>query len=495
MPVHTVTTDITTMSMPLRNALILIICLRISALSQDDIRPNRVVPSTKQIAYQEMEFVGFIHFNMNTFTGKEWGYGDEDPRLFNPARLDVEQWVRTAEAAGMKELILTAKHHDGFCLWPSAFTEHSIKNSPYKGGKGDIVREFTDACRRHGIKAGLYLSPWDRNNKAYGTRDYIVYYENQLRELLTNYGKISEVWFDGANGGDGYYGGAREKRTIDPASYYPWKEFQRIVYELQPQALIFSDAGPDLRWIGNEVGQAGETCWSTINTDSIVIGKSNPKYLNTGDPDGRKWVVGVCDVSIRPGWFFHAREDSLVKSVRKLLDLYYTSVGRNAVLLLNVPPDRHGLLNDRDVDTLKKFRAVLDETFRTNLTLNGSASASSSLPMHLPGNVIDNDNGTYWAAEPDQRKAAIELELKGTEEFNRIVLQEPIQFGQRISAFEIQVPKNHSWETVAKGTTIGYKRILRIPTVCVGALRLLIEDAISSPAISSIGLYKASPLE
>jgi alpha-L-fucosidase len=267
------------------------------------------------------------------------------------------------------------------------------------------------------------------------------------------------------------------------------------VYELQPQASIFSDAGPDLRWIGNELGRAGETCWSTLNDDRIVIGKSDGKYLSTGDPDGKNWLVGVCDVSIRPGWFYHAQEDSLVKSVRELLDAYYASVGRNAVLLLNVPPNRIGLFNQRDVDSLMRLRAILDETFRTNLALDGKASATSSFSAHSPDNVTDIDGKTYWAAETDQRKATIEIALNGTKEFNRIVIQEPIQFGQRISAFEVQVSRNQSWTTVAKGTTVGYKRILRIPSVRGDALRLLIIDANSSPAISNIGLYKASPLE
>ena len=483
------------MNTPLRIALSLQICLSQLAVCQFEIKPTKVVPTKRQIEYQAMELVGFLHFNMNTFTGKEWGYGDEDPRLFNPEALDVGQWVQTAKRAGMKELILTAKHHDGFCLWPSAFTEHSIKNSPYRGGKGDIVREFTDACRENGIKAGLYLSPWDRNSRAYGTRDYIVYYENQLKELLTQYGSISEIWFDGANGGDGYYGGAREKRIIDPATYYPWKEFQQIVHKLQPAALIFSDAGPDLRWIGNESGRAGETCWSTINTEGIVSGRSDPKYLNTGDPDGKNWVVGVCDVSIRPGWFYHANEDSLVKSARELVDLYYSSVGRNAVLLLNVPPGRDGLLNVRDVDTLVSFRSILNESFTTNLALQGRASASSSLPTHSANNVIDDDENTYWAAEPDKRTAAIEIGFEGAKAFDRILLQEPIRFGQRISGFKLQVLHRHSWQTIAQGTTIGYKRILRIPAVRADSVRLLITSAISSPAISKIGLFKASARE
>ena len=256
-----------------------ILFLSISAVnaSGQNLPPNKVIPAQKQLDYQSMEMVGFIHFNMNTFTDKEWGYGDESPTLFDPKNLDAEQWVKAAKDAGIKELILTAKHHDGFCLWPSAYTEHSIKNSPYKNGKGDIVKEFTEACAKYGMKAGLYLSPWDRNHAGYGTPAYITYYKNQLTELLTKYGKISEMWFDGANGGDGYYGGAKEVRTIDKHSYYPWKEIREIVYRLQPEALIFSDAGPDIHWIGNERGIAGETFWSTINTDKLIV---ENKYTN-----------------------------------------------------------------------------------------------------------------------------------------------------------------------------------------------------------------------
>ncbi len=300
--------------------------------------PSPVLPSPEQLAYQQMEMVGFIHFTVNTFTDKEWGYGDEDPAVFNPTALDAEQWVLAAKAGGMKQLILTAKHHDGFCLWPSEYTEHSVKASPYKDGKGDIVREFVDACRKHGLKVGLYLSPWDRNHKDYGNQEYIIYYRNQLRELLTNYGEINEIWFDGANGGDGYYGGDNCERHVDKLTYYDWPNTIQLVKELQPGIKIFSDAGPDIRWVGNEHGFAGETFWSTISTENLVIGASDPAYLNRGDPMGDQWIIGQCDVSIRPGWFYHASEDSLVKSPQELVDIYYKSVGRNGVLLLNCPP-------------------------------------------------------------------------------------------------------------------------------------------------------------
>ena len=284
------------------------------SITPPDLIPNTIVPSQKLITYQQMELIGFIHFTVNTFTDKEWGYGDESPEIFNPRALDVEQWVKTAQAAGMKQLILTAKHHDGFCLWPSQFTEHSVKNSPYKNGNGDVVREFVAACKKYSLKAGLYLSPWDRNHKDYGTKAYITYYKNQLEELLTQYGEINEIWFDGANGGDGYYGGANEIRKIDRETYYGWEDIIAFVKNLQPNIKIFSDAGPDVHWIGNEKGFAGSTFWSTINTDSLTIGASKTDYLNTGDPKGTKWIVGQCDVSIRPGWFYHADQDSLVKN-------------------------------------------------------------------------------------------------------------------------------------------------------------------------------------
>jgi alpha-L-fucosidase len=460
--------------------------------------PNNVLPSRKQVEYQRMELIGFLHFNMNTFTGKEWGYGDEDPKLFNPKQLDVEQWVRVAKEAGMKELILTAKHHDGFCLWPSAYTKHSIRNSPYKNGSGDIIKEFTDACRKFGVKPGLYLSPWDRNNGEYGTAAYIAYYKNQLRELLKDYGDIYEIWFDGANGGDGFYGGARETRTIDSKTYYPWKEFSEIVYRLQPKASIFSDAGPDVRWIGNERGFAGETFWSTINSDSLVIGQSDQRYLNTGEEGGRSWLVGVCDVSIRPGWFYHQHEDTLVKTPQELVDLYYKSVGRNAVLLLNIPPGPDGRIHENDIRSLRMFRAILDETFGKNLASRGKATEPNHRQRsarYSPDNILDRDNGTYWEADADQRSGSIEVTLEGAKEFDRIMIQEPIEIGQRISRFEIQAFRNNAWESIARGTTVGYKRILRTAPVRTDKVRILIEEANNTPAISTFALFKASARE
>ena len=304
--------------------------------------PYGPLPSARQLEWQQMEIVGFVHFTVNTFTDREWGNGDEDEKVFNPTDFDADQIVRAFRDGGIKELILTCKHHDGFCLWPSKYTEHSVKNSPWKNGKGDVVKAISDACRRYGLKFGVYLSPWDRNHKDYARPEYLTYYRNQLRELLTDYGPIFEVWFDGANGGDGYYGGARERRSIDNRTYYDWPNTWSIVRDLQPMACMFSDAGPDIRWVGNEQGVAGETCWATLNAADFAPGRANEKRLNAGDRPGTDWMPAECDVSIRPGWFYHASEDRRVKTPRQLLDLYFKSVGRGATLMLNVPPDRRG---------------------------------------------------------------------------------------------------------------------------------------------------------
>lgn len=475
--------------------IITLLLLSLLGSGQSDIQPNKVIPSPKQVAYQSMEMVGFIHFSMNTFTDKEWGYGDESPSLFNPQKLDAEQWVKAAKDAGIKELILTAKHHDGFCLWPSAYTEHSVKYSPYKNGKGDIVKEFTEACAKYGLKAGLYLSPWDRNHAGYGTPAYLTYYKNQLTELMSNYRKISEVWFDGANGGDGYYGGAKETRKIDKKSYYPWKEIWGIVNQLQPDASIFSDAGPDNRWIGNERGIAGETCWSMLDRSQVAVGDADSDYLNTGDYFGTSWVIGQCDVSIRPGWFYHAAEDEKFRTPSQLVELYYKSVGRNAVFLLNIPPNRDGLFAEKDVAAMKKYREILDNTFRTNLAANARATANSVFSPSAkfsPANITDGDLESYWAASSGKRQASFEIAIDSTKKFDRILLQEPVRLGQRIASFDVQLLRPAGWQTIASGTSIGFKRLLRITPIAGSKIRINIHEANNTPAISNLGLYKAA---
>jgi alpha-L-fucosidase len=313
------------------------------------------VPSERQLAWHELEQYAFICYTVNNFTDKEWGYGDESPSVFNPSELDAEQWASTVKAAGLKGIILTCKHHDGFCLWPSQYTEHSVKNSPYRDGKGDVVKEVSDACRKYGLKFGVYLSPWDRNHARYGEPEYITCFRNQLTELLSNYGEVVEVWFDGANGGDGYYGGAREVRKIDNRTYYDWPNTHALVRKLAPKAVMFSDAGPDIRWCGNERGYAGATNWCMIDIDTIYPGKPGINdILNSGSETGTSWIPAEVDVSIRPGWFYHASEDGKVRTPENLLKLYLESVGRGANLLLNLPPDTRGLIHENDVKALLK---------------------------------------------------------------------------------------------------------------------------------------------
>ena len=453
-------------------------------------QPLAVVPTANQIQYQKQEMVGFIHFSINTFTDKEWGYGDESPDLFNPTELDVNQWVTVAKNAGMKELILTAKHHDGFCLWPSQYTEHSIKNSPYKNGNGDIVRELVDACRAQGLKVGLYLSPWDRNHPDYGTPDYIKYYRQQLTELLSQYGDISEIWFDGANGGDGYYGGAREERRIDRKTYYEWDSTFQLVKTLQPDILIFSDAGPDIHWIGNEHGYAGETFWSTIVSDSLVIGGSDSDYLNQGDIRGTSWIIGQCDVSIRPGWFYHSDQDHQVKTPNRLMDIYYKSVGRNGVLLLNLPPDQRGLIHENDVVALTGFTNLLQQTFKPISTTISSIEASSTWTGCLSSYLTDGLDSTFWAAG-NSAPASLKVKFEEKKQIDHIVLKEPIAYGQRIISFSVSALIDGQWSIIAQESTIGYKRILKFKAVMTDQIKIDILSAQSIPAISEIQFFNS----
>ncbi len=458
-----------------------------------DIPSREVIPSNAQLTYQQMEMIGFIHFTVNTYTDKEWGFGDEDPAIFNPSELNVEQWIITAKEVGMKELILTAKHHDGFCLWPSKYTDHSVKNSPYKNGNGDIVREFVDACRVYGLKAGIYLSPWDRNHADYGTQEYIEYYRKQLTELLTEYGEINEIWFDGANGGEGFYGGAYENRKIDKKSYYDWDSTIALVKRLQPNIMIFSDAGPDIRWVGNENGYAGETFWSTISDTEIIIGDADKKYLNVGSPDGNKWMIGQCDVSIRPGWFYHESQDSLVKPPEEIMDIYYKSVGRNGVLLLNLPPDKKGRIHEKDVVSLKRFKYILTKTFNDDQTENAEIQASSirqDQEYFSPRNLLDDDPETYWAPSEDDDSPELIIVFDKPVYIKVIEIKEAIRFGQKICKFNILIlNENDEWVEIADGTTIGYKRLFKIKKTSTRKIKIVIEESYGIPGICEIGVY------
>jgi len=438
-----------------------------------------------------MEFYGFLHFTVNTFTDKEWGYGDEDPAVFNPTDFDADQIVRTARDAGMRGLILTAKHHDGFCLWPSRHTEHSVRNSPWKAGRGDVVREISDACRRHRLRFGVYLSPWDRNHAEYGRPAYIAYYRNQLRELLTQYGDVFTVWFDGANGGDGYYGGARETRRIDNRTYYDWGRTWQLVRELMPMAVMFSDVGPDFRWIGNERGIAGEPCWATLNPGDGVPGNTRAN-LNHGERPGTHWIPGECDVSIRPGWFYHAKEDRQVKTPAQLLDIYYQSVGRGACLNLNLPPDRRGRIHENDVAVLREFRRLWDATFARNLAAGARVTAANTRGgggRFSARQVLDGRRDSYWTTGDEVAVTEIVFELGAPATFNVVDLREYLPLGQRIEAFALDQWNGGQWNEIARGTSIGNRRLLRVSPVTTGKVRLRITAA-ACPALSEFGLYR-----
>ncbi len=454
------------------------------------------VPSERQLAWHELEFYAFVHFNMNTFSGMEWGMGDEKPEMFNPTELNCRQWARVCKEAGMKGIILTAKHHDGFCLWPSEYTEHSVKNSPWKNGKGDVLKELAEACEEYGLKMGVYLSPWDRNHADYGMPEYITYFRNQLTELLSNYGEIYEVWFDGANGGDGYYGGANEIRKIDRATYYDWGNTRKIVRDLQPDACMFSDAGPDIRWVGNEEGWARETNWCMLKRDDFVATGvvSDREFLRAGQEDGTHWVPAEVDVSIRPGWYYHKYEDHKVKSLPHLLDIYYNSIGRNASLLINFPVDTRGLIHEKDVEQIMKLAEAVKADFENNLAANKSVSASNTRgnsKKYKADNVTDGFAETSWITDDGVTKASVTIDLGQPSEFNRFLVQEDISLGQRVKKFTVEAFINNTWKEIASETTIGWKRILRLPNVTATKVRMNIIDAKACPVISNIELYKA----
>lgn len=465
--------------------------------SMNSLQPHGAIPSERQLAWHKLEYYAFIHFNMNTFTDMEWGMGDESPKRFNPTALDCEQWVKTIKNAGMKGVILTAKHHDGFCLWPSKYTEHSVKSSPWKNGKGDVVKELADACKKHNIKFGVYLSPWDRNHAEYGREAYVTYFHNQLRELLTNYGEIFEVWFDGANGGSGYYGGANETRKIDAETYYQWDKVTEIVRELQPNAVIFGEGKADVRWVGNEEGVGGEVSWCPININEIPQGMTLNQHLSRGDANGKYWIPAEVDVSVRPGWYYHPREDHQVKTLQHLVDIYYNSVGRNASLLLNFPVDTRGLIHEKDAEQVLKLKEAIDEDFKTELGQRAKANASSvfqKAKRFSATAINDRNDQTFWTPETSDKTPQITLEFEKETTFNRVLLQENIALGQRVKNYEIQALINNSWQKIHQGETIGYKTILRLPSITTKAIRLVINDALATPMIATMEIFNAPKL-
>lgn len=456
--------------------------------------PCGPVPNENQMRWHEMEFYAFIHFSINTFTDQEWGEGGNDSRLFNPTELDCRQWARVCKEAGMKGIILTAKHHDGFCLWPSAYTEYSVKNSPWRNGKGDLVRELSEACKEYGLKLGVYLSPWDRNRADYGSSSYVAYFRNQLKELLTQYGDIFEVWFDGANGGWGYYGGAKENRQIDRSVYYDWGNTIKMIREIQPNTIIWNECGPDVRWCGNEGGSIGETNWCSFDAREFVPGAADTKVLRTGRENGTDWVPGEVNVSIRPGWFYHRHEDGKVKTLPHLLDIYYNSIGRGATWLLNFPIDRKGKIHANDEKAVLELRKALDETFAVNLCKKAWVEADhvrGGSQRYAAAMVLDNDKDTYWATDDGIRQASLTIGFEKPTAFNRILIQEYIRLGQRVKSFKVEAEVDGKWQELATETTIGYKRILRFPTVTASRVRLAVLDAKACPLISNIEVYHA----
>ena len=467
--------------------------------------PVGPLPTAQQTALQDMEMYAFIHYSLNTYTDQEWGFGNEDPSLFNPSSLDTRQWVRTCKAAGMKGIIFTAKHHCGFCMWPSAYTDYSVKSSPWKDGKGDVVGELAQACREEGLRFAVYLSPWDRNHPDYGKPEYVEYFRNQLRELLTNYGEVFEAWFDGANGGSGWYGGANEMRRIDRTTYYGWPETFRMIRELQPNCVIWNDGGDrgDLRWVGTEAGFIGETNWSLLNHDGDVP----YEMLHYGLEDGDSFVPGETNTSIRPGWFYHDSENGHVKSLSRLMETYYKSVGRNSTLLLNFPINREGLISQEDSLRGVAFYRMIQEVFDEDLAAGAKASATNvrgGKRRFDASRVLDGRSDTYWATDDGVTGASLTLDLGKPVTFNRLMLKEQLSLGQRVRKFSVEALVDGVWQPLSdciseepqrSMTTIGRKRILCFENTTATGIRINILDAKASPAINGVSLYLAPEID
>ncbi|MEG2728553.1 MAG: alpha-L-fucosidase [Mucinivorans sp.] len=457
--------------------------------------PVYPIPTEAQVEWQKMEQYAFVHYGLNTFNNMEWGYGNTSVATFTPMNLNAEQWVKLFKDMGLKGVILTAKHHDGFCLWPSKYTEYSVKNSPWKNGQGDMVRDVVDACKKHGLKFGIYLSPWDRNHAKYGTAEYVEYFHNQIRELLGNYCdsvEMFEYWFDGANGGDGYYGGAREHRNIDASTYYKYKEAVGIINKQFPRAMIFGGTEPTIRWVGNESGWAGQTSWSMYDSPK---GDCKAEY---GSLSGAKWLPSEVDVSIRPGWFYHQSEDHQVRSVSNLVDLYYQSVGRNSNLLLSFPVAISGTIHPIDSARVMQYAAVMANELKTDLLRGVKVEASSSRGSDFTADKVNDGNwDTYFATSDSVVHADITFAFNAPTTINRLMLQEYIPLGQRVKSFSVDYFAHGAWlplPTADTMTTIGYKRILRFKNVTVEKLRVSFKDARGPLTINNISAYFAPAL-
>ena len=451
-------------------------------------KPWGATPSARQLAWHRRERYAFIHFSINTFTDREWGYGDESPSLFNPTDFDPDQIVGAAKAGGLTGIVLTAKHHDGFCLWPTLLTEHCIRNSPYKQGKGDIVGEMERAARRAGLSFGLYLSPWDRNHPEYGRRAYVDYYRKQIVELCTRYGELFEFWFDGANGGDGYYGGARETRQIDAPKYYNWPSIIALVHQHQPMACTFDPLGSDIRWVGNEDGIAGDPCWPTMPDHPYVQAEGN-----SGVRGAPLWWPAETNTSIRPGWFYHADEDAKVKSPARLVQFFDESVARGTNMHLNLPPDRRGRIADHDVAVLKSFGDAIRASFAIDLAQGAVASASATRgPAFAPNKVLDGSRDTYWSTPDTVTTPTLTLDLPPNRAFDLIRIREHLPLGVRVTRFAVEAELGGTWQRLATHVCIGAQRIIRLPApISARRVRLVILDAPACPAISEFALFRS----
>ena len=462
--------------------------------------PYGAVPTKVQMAWHEMEYFSLICYGLNTYTEQEWAYGDVDPKLFDPSDLDTDQWAKTARDAGMKGLILVAKHHDGFSLWPSKFTDYSVKATPWKNGTGDVLGDLSKSCKKYGLKLGVYLSPWDRNHAEYGRPEYVQFYYDQLEELLTGYGDVFEFWIDGANGGTGYYGGANERRSIDRRTYYGYDTIFSMVKKHQPGAVIFSDVGPGVRWVGNEAGIANETNWNTINTYGMFPGESDPEFhkkLGTGEPGGESWIPAEVNTTLLwpKAWYYHTGHQP--RSLQNLMELYYTSIGRGSPLNLGIAIAPSGQIRDIDKKALLKFKKQIVREFSVNLVKNATIKSSDyrgSQDEYSPMNCVDGDKESYWATNDSVHTATLYIGFKKETTFNRLLLQENIRLGQRIHKFTLEIKTGKGWEKVANGTTIGYKRVLRFDDVTSKKAKVTLETKAPCLTLSNLGIYNAPPL-
>ncbi|RYD79624.1 MAG: alpha-L-fucosidase [Sphingobacteriales bacterium] len=475
-----------------------VILLSVASLAHAQNEPQAygAIPSKRQLQWHNIEVYGLIHFTPTTFENKEWGFGDANPKTFNPTDFNADQIIKAAKAGGLKGIILVAKHHDGFALWPTKTTEYNISKSPFRNGKGDLVKEIEQAVRKNGLSFGVYCSPWDRNNANYGTDKYLAIYQAQLKELYSKYGSLFMSWHDGANGGDGYYGGAKEKRSIDNTTYYDWNNTWAITRKMQPMANIFSDIGLDIRWVGNENGNAAETSWQTFTPlppegKSVAVpGQANYPQSPMGIRNGKFWMPAECDVPLRKGWFYHPNEKP--KTPDYLFDLYLKSVGRGAGLDLGLAPDTRGQLHSDDVAALKTFGDLLKHTFASNLAKDAHLIATNTRGKKFDAvNVLDNNKTTYWATTDKVHTASLEINLKSAKTFDIISLQEYIPLGQRIEEFTIEIFDNKGWKKIYDGTSLGAKRLIKLENpVSTSKVRLKITKSPVCITLSEFGIYK-----